>query len=122
MQTHTINGSGKVLGRLASEVAALLAGKTSPDFAPNRTPDIRVIVTHAGKVLVTGKKFSAKRYFRHSGYPGGAKFISFRQAFERDPRRVVEQAVSGMLPKNRLRASRMKRLSVYRDEPVTSNQ
>lgn len=121
MQTHTIDASNKVLGRLAAEIACLLAGKDRIDYAPNRIPGVRVRVTNAEKIRVTGKKFTEKRYFRHSGYPGGARSTSFKELFARDPRAVLRLAVSGMLAKNKLRARALRGLEFHRG-PITNNQ
>lgn len=116
MASHTIDAAGKVLGRIATEIARILRGKNRPDFAPHRMPEVSVIVTNANRVRVTGRKLLQKQYFRHSTYPGGAKFVSLRTAYEKDSRLVIRRAVSGMLPKNRLRARLMKHLTVYKGE------
>lgn len=112
-QWHVIDASGKILGRLATQVAGLLMGKHKPIFSRNLDSGDFVVITNADKVRVTGKKTKQKLYYRHSGYPGGLKSISLEKLLETNPTRVIENAVKGMLPHNRLRASMMKRLRVY---------
>ncbi|HSR15675.1 MAG TPA: 50S ribosomal protein L13, partial [Gemmatimonadales bacterium] len=90
------------LGRLASEVAVILRGKHKPTFAPHVDGGDYVVVVNAGKVAVTGAKATDKRYFRHSGYPGGLTEKTFEQLLATSPERIIEAAVRGMLPKNRL--------------------
>lgn len=116
MPTHTIDAAGRVLGRVATEIAHVLRGKDRPDFAPHRIPGVSVVVTNASHVRVTGRKLLQKQYFRHSTYPGGAKFTALGAVFEKDPRAVITKTVSGMLPKNKLRARLMKHLTVYKEE------
>jgi large subunit ribosomal protein L13 len=101
------------LGRLASEVAAILRGKRKPTFAPHMDMGDYVVVVNASKIAVTGAKASDKRYFRHSGYPGGISEESFTQLLERHPERIIEKAIRGMLPKNRLGRQMLKKLKVY---------
>jgi large subunit ribosomal protein L13 len=115
-QWHTIDGSGKILGKLATEAASLLMGKHKPIFSRNLDSGDFVVITNAKKVKVSGNKSKQKLYYRHSGYPGGLKSISLKKLMETDPTRVVENAVRGMLPKNRLTAGMMKRLRVYAGE------
>jgi large subunit ribosomal protein L13 len=115
-QWHTIDGSGKILGKLATEAASLLMGKHKPIFSRNLDSGDFVVITNAEKVKVTGNKTKQKLYYRHSGYPGGLKSISLEKLMETNPTRVVENAVKGMLPKNRLTAGMMKRLRVYAGE------
>ena len=112
-QWHVIDASGKVLGRLATQVAGLLMGKHKPIFSPNLDTGDFVIVINADKVLVTGNKAKQKVYYRHSGYPGGLKSINLERMLQTNPTRVIEHAVKGMLPKNRLGASMIKKLRVY---------
>ena|SRR3989304_574785 len=109
-KTHTIDASGKVLGRLATHVAVLLRGKNKPDFAPHKDIGDIVIIKNAEKIKVTGKKAEQKIYYHHSGYLGGLKEVSFRKLMEEKPTEILREAVSGMLPKNRLRAKQIKRL------------
>ncbi len=113
---HVIDASGKVLGRLASEVAQLLLGKAKPMFQPNMNVGDYVVITNAAKVRVTGKKLSQKMYYRHSQYPGGLRTVSLDKMLHTFPTRVVEHAVKGMLPKNRLGATMMRKLKVYAGE------
>ena len=101
------------LGRLASEVAQLLRGKHKPQFAPHVDTGDHVIVVNAGKVAVTSNKSEQKIYYRHSGYPGGIKAESFERLLERRPEAIVERAVRGMLPKNRLGRAMFRKLRVY---------
>lgn len=107
---YTIDATDKVLGRLASEIALLLQGKRAP--ADGRRPEGQVIVYHAEKLRVTGRKMQQKRYYRHSGYPGGIRSEKLAERFARDPAGVLHHAVEGMLPKNRLRARRLKKLTI----------
>ena len=110
---HVIDASGKVLGRLATQVAGLLIGKHKPIFSRNLDMGDFVVIINADKILVTGNKAKQKLYYRHSGYPGGLKSISLEKVMETNPTRVIEHAVKGMLPHTRLGASMMKRLRVY---------
>ena len=112
-QWHVIDASGKTLGRLASEVATLLMGKHKPIYAPHLNTWDFVIVVNAANVRVTGKKAQEKVYYRHSGYPGGLKSTTFAKMMETHPTRVIEYAVKGMLPKNRLGRDMLRRLKVY---------
>jgi len=115
-QWHTIDGSGKTLGKIATQAASLLMGKQKPIFSRHLDSGDFVVITNAEKVRVTGNKTKQKLYYRHSGYPGGLKSISLEKLRETNPTRVIEHAVKGMLPQNRLRASMMKRLRVYAGE------
>lgn len=108
--THTIDVTGKVLGRLATEIAILLRGKQKPDFVPYRDMGDFVIVKNADKIKLTGKKRKEKKYYHHTGYLGGLKEVPFEKIFKRDPGEVMRRAVYGMLPKNKLRAKQIKRL------------
>ena len=110
---HIIDASGKTLGRLASQVAILLMGKHKPIYAPHIDTGDYVIVINAAKLIVTGNKAEKKIYYRHSGYPGGLKGPSFKYVFSRHPTRVVELAVKGMLPHNRLGRAMFRKLRVY---------
>lgn len=115
-ETHTIDAAGKVLGRLATDVAKILMGKNKPNFVPFLDMGDFVVVTNASKVKVTGKKAQSKTYARHSGYPGGLKLEMFDRMIERKPEYVLEHAIKGMLPKNKLRKSMLKRLKVFAGE------
>ncbi len=112
-QWHVIDASGKTLGRLASEVATLLLGKHKPIYTPHLNTGDFVIVVNAAKVRVTGKKAQQKVYHRHSNYPGGLKSTTFAKMLETHPTRVIESAVKGMIPHNRLGRDMMSRLKVY---------
>ena len=101
------------LGRLASAVAKILRGKHKPTFAPHFDMGDYVVVVNCEKVGVTGSKATDKRYYRHSGYPGGLTEQTFEEMQERFPERIIEQAVKGMLPKNRLGRRTIKKLKVY---------
>ena len=108
-----VDAEGQTLGRLAAEVAKVLRGKHKPTFTPHVDTGDYVIVVNAAKVKLTGKKLIQKTYFRHSGYPGGAKFTQAGHMLETRPERVVEMAVRGMLPKNKLGEQMYRKLSVY---------
>jgi large subunit ribosomal protein L13 len=108
-----VDARGKTLGRLASEIAKILRGKHKPIYVPHLDCGDHVIVVNAEKVRVTGKKLDQKFYHRHSGYPGGLKSISLRNQLQKHPTRVLEAAVRGMLPKNRLGRAMIKKLKVY---------
>ncbi len=110
---HVIDASGKILGKLATQVAVLLMGKHKPTFCRHLDVGDFVVVINAEKISVTGNKTKQKLYYRHSGYPGGLKSISLERMTQAHPTRVIEQAVKGMLPRNRLGAEIMKKLRVY---------
>jgi large subunit ribosomal protein L13 len=110
---YVIDAQGQTLGRLATRVATLLRGKHKSNFTPHVDCGDYVIVVNANKVHVTGQKMSQKKYYRHSGYPGGLKQVSLRDQLQKFPDRVVESAVRGMLPKNRLGRRMFKKLKVY---------
>jgi large subunit ribosomal protein L13 len=101
------------LGRVASEVAVLLRGKQKPTFAPHVDGGDYVIVINADRIAVTGNKEEAKRYYRHSGYPGGLREFTLAEMRERFPERIIQSAVKGMLPKNKLGRRMMGRLKAY---------
>ncbi len=115
-QWHVIDASDKVLGRLATQAAGLLMGKHKPTFSRHLDTGDFVVIINAAKVRVTGNKAEQKLYYRHSGYPGGLKSISLEKMMQTDPARVIEYAVRGMLPHNRLGAQMMKKLKVYAGE------
>ena len=108
-----VNAEGKTLGRLASEIAQVLRGKHKPIYTPHLDCGDYVIVVNAEKVQVTGRKLDQKMYYRHTGYPGGIKSISLRNQLQKHPERVLQAAVRGMLPKNRLGRKMLKKLKVY---------
>ena len=108
-----VDASSLPLGRLASEIARVLRGKHKPTFAPHMDMGDYVVVVNASKVAITGGKSDQKSYYRHSGYPGGLTEQSFTELLETHPDRVIEKAVRGMLPKNRLGRKMGKKLKVY---------
>jgi len=108
-----IDAADKTLGKIATQVASLLMGKHKSIYAPHIDTGDYVVVINAAKVKVTGKKGEQKIYYRHSGYPGGLKNQNFEQLFSKDPRRVIELAVKGMLPHNNLGRAMFKKLKVY---------
>ena len=113
---HLIDLNGKVLGRISTEISTKLMGKQKPYFANNLDCGDYVVLVNASKIKVTGKKYSQKTYSKYSGYPGGLKTKNFSQVISSHPERVIRESVAGMLPKNRLRASMLKRLFVFPDE------
>lgn len=121
---YVVDAKGQTLGRLASEVAQVVRGKHKPIYTPAADVGDYVIVVNAEKVHVTGHKLDQKMYYRHSGYPGGLKEISLRRMLEEHPTRVIELAVRGMLPKNRLARKMIKKLKVYAgaDHPHEAQQ
>ncbi len=110
---YVVDAEGKTLGRLASQIAAILRGKHKPTFTPHVDCGDFVIVINAEKVHLTGKKMTQKIYRRHSGYPGGLKEIVAKDLLERRPTRALELAVKGMLPHNRLGRQMYRKLKVY---------
>jgi large subunit ribosomal protein L13 len=108
-----VDAEGKVLGRLASEIAKLLRGKHKPMYSPHLDTGDFVVVVNADKVRLTGNKAENKTYFRHSGYMGGDRLIPFREMQERHPERIIDLAVKGMLPKNNLGRLMRRKLKVY---------
>ena len=112
-QWFVVDADGQTLGRLATRVARLLAGKHKPTYARHIDTGDHVIVINASKVLLTGNKAEQKTYFRHSGYMGGERHIPFKRMVETHPDRVIELAVKGMLPKNALGRTLQKKLRVY---------
>ncbi|MBB6350428.1 50S ribosomal protein L13 [Nonomuraea muscovyensis] len=112
-QWYVIDATDVVLGRLASHVATLLRGKHKPIFAPHVDTGDFVIVINAGKVSLSGNKLEQKKAYRHSGYPGGLRSVSYGELMEKRPEKAVEKAVKGMLPKNSLGRKMAKKLKVY---------
>lgn len=110
---YLIDASGKVLGRLASRIATLLRGKHKPIFSPQADCGDYVVVINADKVRISGRKDKQKMYFTHSGYPGGDKLTAFEKQLAQKPISVIELAVAGMLPKNRLGRQVIKKLKVF---------
>lgn len=113
---HFFDAKDKILGRLASEISQLLIGKHRPDFVPYLDLGDYVVVINAEKIKVSGKKEKEKKYFRHSGYPGGLKTETLGELRLRKPEEILRRAVWGMLPDNKLKKGRMKRLLVYAGE------
>ena len=110
---YVVDAAGQTVGRLAVEVAKVLRGKNKPTFTPHVDTGDFVIVINAEKAVFTGKKLTDKMYFRHSGYPGGTTFTAAGKLMEKAPEKVIEKAVRGMLPKNRLGAQMYRKLNVY---------
>ncbi len=110
---HVIDATDVVLGRLASQVAILLRGKHKPTYAPHTDGGDFVVVINADKVALTGNKRETKMAYRHSGYPGGLRSISYCDLIDKDARKAVEKAVKGMLPKNTLGRQMLSKLKVY---------
>lgn len=108
-----VDAEGEVLGRLASKVAKLIRGKHKPNFTPHVDCGDNVIVINAEKIKLTGNKWNDKTYVRHTGYPGGQRMLTASELFGKNPTRVVEKAVKGMLPKNRLGSALFRNLYVY---------
>lgn len=108
-----VDAEGKVLGRLASEIATVLRGKRKAIYSPHLDTGDFVVVINADKIRLTGNKEETKRYFRHTGYIGGEKFIPFKDMLAQHPERVIELAVKGMLPKNNLGRLMRRKLKVY---------
>ena len=113
-QWHLIDADGKILGRLATEVALLLRGKRKVNFAPYIDGGDFVVVINIDKIKVSGNKEEKKIYYHHTGYPGGIKEISYGKLFEKNPSAILRKAVWGMLPKNKLRAYMIKRLKSFK--------
>lgn len=111
-ETHELDAKGQILGRLATQAAVFLMGKHKPTYSTHLDSGDFVIVSNADKIEVTGKKSSQKMYRRHSGYPSGFKEERFDEAMVKHPERILELAIAGMLPDNKLKAKRMKRLTV----------
>lgn len=110
---YVVDASGQNLGRLASDIARVLRGKHKPGFTPNQDLGDFVIVTNAARVTFTGKKLSDKIYYSHSGYPGGLREVTLEKMLEKHPERVLERAIRGMLPHNRLGDEMYRKLKVY---------
>ncbi|MGH8743330.1 MAG: 50S ribosomal protein L13 [Burkholderiales bacterium] len=121
---YVIDANGKILGRLASEIARRLRGKHKPEFTPHVDTGDYIVVINAAKLRVTGNKAQTKIYYHHSGYPGGVYSTNFAKLHTRFPTRVLEQAIKGMLPKGALGYAMLKKLKVYSGErhPHTAQQ
>jgi len=110
---YVVDAEGLVLGRLASQVAQILRGKHKPIYTPHMDTGDFVVVINAEKVRLTGNKAESKSYFRHTGYPGGTRTTSYKQMMDKYPERIIQKAVKGMVPHNRLGRQIMKKLKVY---------
>ncbi len=110
---YVVDASGRTLGRLASRVAAILKGKHKPTYTPHVDTGDYVIIVNADKIVLTGNKLRDKIYYRHTQYPGGLRSMTYGQFLEKSPEKLIEKAVRGMLPHNRLGRSMIKKLRVY---------
>ena len=110
---YIVDAEDKTLGRLSTEIARRLRGKHKPEFTPHVDTGDYIVVINAEKVRVTGKKASAKQYYRHTGYPGGIRSLNFEEMIEKAPERVIEYAVKGMMPRGPLGRAMFKKLKVY---------
>jgi len=121
---YVIDANGKVLGRVATEIARRLRGKHKAEYTPHVDTGDYIVVINAEKITVTGRKFSDKNYYRHTGFPGGIKEISFAKLQQKHPERIIELAVKGMLPKNPLGRDMYRKLKVYvgDEHPHTAQQ
>ena len=111
-----VDANGQVLGRLASQVATILRGKHKPIFSPHMDVGDHVVIINADRIRVTGKKASTKRYYRHTGYPGGLRSDSFEQLMQKAPEQILKKAIWGMMPHNKLGKKMVKKLRVYAGE------
>ena len=112
---HVFDAQGKILGRLATEIATVLRGKNKTDFTPHVDGGDFAVVINSDKIAVTGNKMAGKVYHHYSGYPGGVRSVTLEDQIGKDSRKVIEAAVYGMLSKNKLRAKMMRRLLIYKD-------
>jgi large subunit ribosomal protein L13 len=121
---YVVDASGRTLGRLATQIADALRGKRKPTYTPHVDVGDFVIVVNAEKVAVTGNKLAAKRYYRHSGYPGGLRSRTLQEMLDRRPEEVIRKAVRGMMPRNRLARKQLTKLKVYAgpDHPHAAQQ
>ncbi|MGQ3892131.1 50S ribosomal protein L13 [Legionella sp. CNM-4043-24] len=121
---YIIDASDKILGRVATEIARRLRGKHKAEYTPHVDTGDYIVVVNAEKIAVTGRKFKEKMYYRHSGFPGGIKSISFDKLQDSNPVRIIELAVKGMLPKNVLGREMYRKLKVYAgsEHPHTAQQ
>ena len=110
---YVVDAAGKVLGRLATQIASRLRGKHKPEYTPHMDVGDHIVVINAEKVDVTGNKESDKIYYRHTGYPGGIKSTTLKELRERTPERIIEAAVKGMMPKNSLGRTMFSKLHIY---------
>ena len=110
---YLVDAEGQTLGRIATHIADTLRGKDKPQYTPHVDTGDFVVVVNAEKVAVTGTKLDDKRYYRHSGYPGGLRSRTLREQLERRPEEVIRKAVKGMLPRNRLARAQLRKLKIY---------
>ena len=110
---YLVDATDKVLGRLATQIAIRLRGKHKPEYTPHVDTGDHIVIVNAAKIRVTGDKINQKKYYRHSGYPGGIKETVLSDELENNPERVIERAVKGMLPKNSLVRTMFRKLRVY---------
>lgn len=110
---YVVDATDKTLGRLATEIANRLRGKRKPEFTPNVDTGDYVVVVNAEKVRVTGNKAQDKVYYHHTGYPGGIKSVNFNTVIQQHPERVIQAAVKGMMPRNKLSSAMLAKLKVY---------
>tara|TARA_Y100001947_G_scaffold29687_1_gene23211 strand:- start:874 stop:1302 length:429 start_codon:yes stop_codon:yes gene_type:complete len=110
---YLVDATDKVLGRLATQIATRLRGKHKPEYTPHVDTGDHIVIVNAAKIRVTGDKINQKKYYRHSGYPGGIKETVLSDELENNPERVIERAVKGMLPKNSLGRAMFRKLRVY---------
>ena len=123
-QWYVVDAAGKTLGRLCTEIANRLRGKHKPEFTPHVDTGDYIVVVNAEKIVVTGKKTTDKLYQHHTGYPGGIKSISFDKLLVKSPEMIIEKAVKGMMPKNKLSRAMLSKLKVYagNDHPHSAQQ
>jgi large subunit ribosomal protein L13 len=121
---YVVDAQGRVLGRLAARIAARLRGKHKPEYTPHVDTGDYIVVVNAAKIRVTGKKAEQKKYYRHTGFPGGIRETNFAKLHAKYPGRVLQKAVKGMLPKGPLGYAMLKKLKVYADgaHPHTAQQ
>ena len=113
---HLVNAENKTLGRLSTKISSILMGKNKAQYTPHNDLGDYIVVINAEKVKVTGNKDIQKKYYRHSGYPGGLKSSTFSEIIEKNPEDIILKAVKGMLPKNKLSNSMISKLKVYKGE------
>ena len=113
---HLVDAKGMILGRFAGKIARILTGKNKVEFSPNLDCGDFVVVINAEQIKTTGKKMEQKKYFRHSGYPGGMKLIHLEKMLKEHPDTVIKEAVKGMLPRGRLGRKMIKKMKVYEGE------
>jgi large subunit ribosomal protein L13 len=113
---YIVDAQGKTLGRLATQLADILRGKRKPEYTPHCDTGDFVVVVNAEKITVTGRKLEQKRYWRHTGYPGGIRSRTLAEMLDRQPEEVIRKAVKGMLPRNRLARQQLQKLKVYAGE------